>query len=95
MITFICAIVVPWAGAGWVDFVAMSAFITTLIFLIFYITGIYGKLPGPWMLIVSPATTGTVTVVVVVMVVNICVQVVVQCGGGGVVIRGCVVAVCE
>ena len=56
LLTFICSIVwYAWTdnGGGWVQFVSMSAFISTLILFLFYLLGIYGRLPGPWNLIVS------------------------------------------
>lgn len=53
IITFICASVVPWGylGAGWVQFVSISAFITALIWFIFYLIGVIYRFPGPWILI--------------------------------------------
>ncbi|KAL3860812.1 hypothetical protein ACJMK2_010878 [Sinanodonta woodiana] len=53
IIAFICAVWVYWVnlGGGWVQFVTMSAFITTLIFFFFHLFRIIYKLPGPWGLI--------------------------------------------
>ncbi len=56
LITFICAIVWYWwtsHGGGWVQFVSMSAFLSTGILLAFYLLGVYGRLPGPVQIIVS------------------------------------------
>ena len=56
LIAFICASVwIYWGpyGGGWVQFVTMSAFITTLLLFFFHLFRIIYKLPGPWGLIVS------------------------------------------
>ena len=56
LIAFICASVyIPWGpfGGGWVQFVTMAAFITTLLLFGFHLFGVIHKLPGPWGLIVS------------------------------------------
>ena len=56
LIAFICASVwIYWAayGGGWVQFVTMAAFITTLLLFGFHLFRIIYKLPGPWGLIVS------------------------------------------
>ncbi|KAK3085369.1 hypothetical protein FSP39_002235 [Pinctada imbricata] len=57
LITFICASA-NYAfsccyGGGWVQFVAMSALITTLLFFLFHLFRVIRKLPGPWVFIVS------------------------------------------
>ncbi|XP_013403660.1 CKLF-like MARVEL transmembrane domain-containing protein 4 [Lingula anatina] len=52
LVVFICVIIAPgYGGSGWVWFIAISAFITTLILLIFHVVGLISRLPGPWMLI--------------------------------------------
>ncbi|XP_052251724.1 CKLF-like MARVEL transmembrane domain-containing protein 4 isoform X1 [Dreissena polymorpha] len=54
MVGFICASVwIYWthAGGAWVQFVTISAFITTLILYILHLFRIIYKLPGPWGLI--------------------------------------------
>ncbi|XP_060565397.1 CKLF-like MARVEL transmembrane domain-containing protein 4 isoform X1 [Ruditapes philippinarum] len=54
IIAFICAsIYIHWGpyGGGWVQFVTMSAFITTLLLFGFHLFRIIYKLPGPWGLI--------------------------------------------
>lgn len=54
VIAFICAsYLMGWAGygGGWVQFVTMSAFITTLLLFGFHLFRIIYKLPGPWHLI--------------------------------------------
>ncbi|KAL4234133.1 hypothetical protein ACF0H5_005786 [Mactra antiquata] len=51
IIAFICASVwIHWGayGGGWVQFVTMSAFITTLLLFGFHLFRIIYKLPGPW-----------------------------------------------
>ena len=56
IIAFICASIhIGWGpyGGGWVQFVTMSAFITTLLLFGFHLFRIIYKLPGPWGLIVS------------------------------------------
>ena len=56
LVGFICASVwIYWAayGGGWVQFVTMAAFITTLLLFGFHLFRIIYKLPGPWGLIVS------------------------------------------
>lgn len=53
-VAFICASVDIWWGSyggGWVQFVTMSAFITTLVFFLFHLLRVIGRLPGPWILI--------------------------------------------
>lgn len=46
LVTFICA-VIPWWGSagGWVQFVSITAFITVLVWLIFYLIGLIHKIP--------------------------------------------------
>ncbi|WAR11654.1 CKLF4-like protein [Mya arenaria] len=54
LVAFICACWFPyWSGHGgaWVQFVTISAFITTLILLVLHLFRIIYKLPGPWGLI--------------------------------------------
>ncbi|XP_045191842.2 MARVEL domain-containing protein 1-like isoform X2 [Mercenaria mercenaria] len=54
IIAFICASIwIHWGpyGGGWVQFVTMSAFITTLLLFGFHLFRIIYKLPGPWGLI--------------------------------------------
>ncbi|XP_069113837.1 MARVEL domain-containing protein 1-like [Argopecten irradians] len=54
LILFICAsanIYFSNSGGGWVQFVAISALITTLLFFLFHLLRVIGRLPGPWGLI--------------------------------------------
>jgi hypothetical protein len=51
LITFICSVVHYWEGHGWAEFVAMSAFFMTLIYLVFYLLDLISRFPGPWLLI--------------------------------------------
>lgn len=52
LITFICACVVYWgSGQGWVEFVSMSAFLCTLIYLILHLINLISRFPGPQLLI--------------------------------------------
>ncbi|CAD5122304.1 DgyrCDS10742 [Dimorphilus gyrociliatus] len=54
LITFICASVKSSfvkEGGGWVQFVSMTALIICTVLLIFYVTSLINKLPGPWPLI--------------------------------------------
>lgn len=54
LILFICAsanIYFSNSGGGWVQFVAISALITTLLFFLFHLLKVIGRLPGPWHLI--------------------------------------------
>lgn len=56
LITFICASVKSEfvkLGGGWVQFVSMTALIICTVLLIFYLTSLINRLPGPWPLIVS------------------------------------------
>lgn len=58
VITFICASVWPYfslIGGPWVQFVSITAFLTTLVLFILYLFGIIYKIPAviPWVLIVS------------------------------------------
>ncbi|XP_033755646.1 CKLF-like MARVEL transmembrane domain-containing protein 8 [Pecten maximus] len=51
LILFICAsanIYFSNSGGGWVQFVAISALITTLLFFLFHLLRVIGRLPGPW-----------------------------------------------
>lgn len=51
LVAFICASVwIHWApyGGGWVQFVSMAGFITTLLLFGFHLFRIIYKLPGPW-----------------------------------------------
>ena len=60
LITFICAVSghwwYCWGCQGWVDFVALTAFFSTLIMFIFYLIGLYSRFPSFRVLIVSPRT---------------------------------------
>ncbi|CAD5116315.1 DgyrCDS5219 [Dimorphilus gyrociliatus] len=51
MIAFISSMVDPWAGAGWVRFATISAFIGTLIYFLLYLLNYYQRIPGPWTLV--------------------------------------------
>ncbi|KAL5020915.1 hypothetical protein ScPMuIL_000070 [Solemya velum] len=54
MIAFICASIFIWwgrYGGGWVQFVTISAFITTLVWFIFHLLKIVYRLPSQWRLI--------------------------------------------
>ena len=42
-----------YSGAGWVGFVSLSALLTVLLAFIFYLIGLYSRIPGPTSLIVS------------------------------------------
>lgn len=60
LIAFICASVyIVWGryGGGWVQFVTISAFITTLVWFIFYLLKIVHRLPVMWVMIVSWSKT--------------------------------------
>lgn len=54
IITFICSVVDRWEGHGWVAFVAISAFISALIYFILTLLNLItftSRFRGPWLLI--------------------------------------------
>lgn len=53
ILVLICASIEYWysIGGGWVQFVAASALVTTLILFIFHFFNIISRLPGPWIFI--------------------------------------------
>lgn len=55
ILVLICASIDNWysIGGGWVQFVAASAMITTIILFIFHFFNIMSRLSGPWNFIVS------------------------------------------
>ncbi|XP_050399060.1 plasmolipin isoform X2 [Patella vulgata] len=54
IIVLICSSIVYWShlGGGWVQFVAATALITTIILFILHFMHIIHRLPGPWVFIV-------------------------------------------
>jgi len=51
LIVLICACYWGWPGQGWVEFVAVWALVTTVVWLVFHFLHLIPKLPGPWILI--------------------------------------------